>query len=70
MSRHIRTVMLAMSLSVGVAVPAAADPVSDCYNAVLDKCAAAMEDAAWYEKFALGVLCSGMLAGCTGKAVI
>ena len=69
MSRHIRTGLLAMTLSLSVAVPASADPVSDCYNAVLDRCAEALEDARWYEKVAIGILCTGLLAGCTGKAV-
>lgn len=69
MRHHIRTTLLAMSLSTAVAFPAAAGPVEDCYNAVLDRCAAAMEDANIVERFALGVICSGMLAGCAGKAV-
>lgn len=35
-----------------------------CYDKVIMDCANAMEDSRWYERFALGVICSGLLAGC------
>jgi hypothetical protein len=44
--------------------PLAAETVADCYDKVLTKCADAMDGAKWYEKVALGILCSAMLAGC------
>ena len=55
------------ALSAAVAQPAAAQ--SDCFRDVLEDCAEAMDGARWYERFALGVICSGMLALCGGAAL-
>jgi hypothetical protein len=38
--------------------------VADCYDRVLANCNAALDDASWWEKPAVGLLCTGMLAGC------
>lgn len=45
----------------------AAESVADCYERVTLLCADAMEDANWLERFAVGVICTGMLAGCAGE---
>ena len=50
--------------------PLAAETVADCYEKVLDKCAYAMDGARWYEKVAIGILCSAMLAGCNTTATL
>jgi hypothetical protein len=43
--------------------------VADCYERVLAMCNEALENAKWWEKPAIGVLCTGMLAGCTAEAL-
>ena len=50
--------------------PVAATTVAECYEKVLTKCADAMDGARWYEKVALGILCSAMLAGCNTTVTI
>ncbi len=60
--RSVLTVSL-LALSAAAARPVAAQ-VSNCYSDVLRDCAAAMDGARWYERWALGVVCSGMLVGC------
>lgn len=44
-----------------------AESVADCYERVTELCADAMDGARWYERFAVGVLCTGMLAGCAAE---
>jgi len=67
MTRNIRATLLTLALSTTMAAPASAGPLEDCYDAVLDRCAEAMKDANPLEKFALGVICTGMLVGCASK---
>jgi hypothetical protein len=66
MFNPLRSIYLVATVAVlgATAQPVAAETVADCYNKVLTRCAAAMEDARWYEKVAVGVFCSAMLAGC------
>jgi len=68
MLRRLRTVGLASALAVVLAVPASAGPVEDCYDAVINRCDAALDGAKWYEKVAVGAACTLMLAGCAGAA--
>lgn len=42
-----------------------AEKVSECYDKVTWDCHQAMKEAKWFEKIALGAVCTGMLAGCT-----
>lgn len=56
--------MLALAFTAG-AQPAAAGQ-AECWDKVINWCADAMEDAKWYERFALGVTCSAMIVGCAG----
>lgn len=50
--------------------PLAAQTVAECYEKVLTLCAEAMDGAKWYEKVAVGVVCTAMLAGCNTTVVI
>ena len=43
--------------------------VADCYERVLAMCNEALENAKWWEKPAIGLLCTGMLAGCAAEAL-
>jgi hypothetical protein len=43
--------------------------VADCYAEVMDTCNDALEDASWWEKPAVGLFCTGMLAGCGFEAI-
>jgi hypothetical protein len=66
--RHIRKwTLLALTplLIGGAATPLAADPVSACLDYVLTTCADAMENSNWLQRFALGVLCTGLLTSCS-----
>lgn len=64
--RCLRTAAIAGSLMLPTGV-SAAESVADCYERVTLLCADAMEDANWLERFAVGVICTGMLAGCAGE---
>lgn len=69
MRRFLCRMGMVSALAFSAAMPlSAAGPVEDCYDRVIDRCAAAMEEAAWYEDVAIGIMCSGMLAGCTTVA--
>jgi len=66
MLRHLRTLGLIGALSLSAASGSAAESVSDCYERVLERCDAALSNASWWEKPALGIMCTGLLGGCTG----
>lgn len=59
----LRAGFLALLLAVAP-VPAQANETSDCCRDVVSDCAGAMEGGRWYERFAVGVICTGMIAGC------
>ena len=50
-------------------MPVVGSNVSDCYDRVAGTCADAMEDSNYLERFALGLMCTGMLAGCGFEAI-
>ena len=62
--RGISTGLLAIA-SAGVLPGAVEASRESCYDKVLRDCAEAMEDSNYIQRFALGVICSGMLAGCS-----
>ncbi|MGI8400929.1 MAG: hypothetical protein ACR2NS_04905 [Gemmatimonadaceae bacterium] len=47
----------------GIATPMAVK-ASPCTDSVIADCGAAMADANWIQRIALGDLCAGLLAGC------
>lgn len=55
-------------MMLGFALATGAEPVragvEDCYSAVLDDCADAMDGAGWITRWAIGIICTGLLAGC------
>lgn len=55
----------ALALALTLAAPLAAETVSECQNRVIRECAAALEDSNWAEKIAVGVFCTGRIAGCS-----
>jgi hypothetical protein len=69
LNRAIMTAVAVTALATA-ARPLAAQTVAECYEKVLTLCAAAMEDARWYEKAALGVVCTAMLVGCNTTVVV
>lgn len=69
MLRHLRTFGLIGALSFSAALPLAAETVSECYNRVVERCDTALSNAAWWEKPAVGIMCTGLLGGCTGNVV-
>jgi hypothetical protein len=66
MFNPLRSIYLVAFVAVigATAQPVAAETVADCYNKVLDRCADALDGARWYEKPAIGILCTAMLVGC------
>jgi hypothetical protein len=64
-SNLVRTAVALTMLVVGAGSEAFASPV-DCYDRVLANCDDALEAASWWEKPAVGIFCTGMLAGCVG----
>lgn len=67
--RIVATVSLGLALA-GTASPIAAETAADCYEKVLKMCSEALDGARWYEKAAIGVMCTGMLAGCNVTVVL
>jgi hypothetical protein len=67
-----RAVMTAVAVTAlaTAARPLAAQTVAECYEKVLTLCAEAMDGANAFEKFALGVVCTAMLAGCNTTVVV
>jgi hypothetical protein len=53
----------------GFASPVFASETNDCYQEVLATCNDALEDASWWEKPAIGLFCTGMLAGCAFESL-
>ncbi len=65
-----RKAIAVFTLAMGAfATPVVGDSVSECYDKVIQKCADAMEDANYLERFSLGLVCTGMLAGCGFEAI-
>jgi hypothetical protein len=66
MLKPVRSIVLVASVAVigATAQPVAARTVAECYNSVLKSCADAMDGARFYERVAIGILCSAMLVGC------
>lgn len=59
----------ALAMATVFAAPLAAETISECQERVIAHCAQAMEDANWAERIALGVFCTGRLAGCSIRQV-
>jgi hypothetical protein len=72
MFNPLRSIYLVATVAVigATAQPVAAETVADCYNKVLTRCAAAMEDANFFERVAVGVFCAGMLLGCNTTVTV
>lgn len=68
-NRVLMSLVLMLTLA-GSGQPLAAQTVAECYEKVLAMCSDAMDGAKWYEKFAIGLMCSGMLAGCNTQVVL
>lgn len=49
--------------------PVVGQSVAECYAEVLERCDEALEESAWWEKPAVGLICTGMLAGCGFEAL-
>lgn len=65
-----RKAIAIVTLALGAfATPAVGDSVADCYETIIHQCADAMEDANYLERFSLGLMCTGMLAGCGFEAI-
>lgn len=69
MKHHLFRLFGAVGLAATVSAPLAAETVSQCQERVIANCADAMEDANVFERVALGVFCSGLLAGCSVRSV-
>jgi len=64
--KAIAVFMLALG---GFASPVFAGETNDCYDEVLSTCNDALEEASWWEKPAVGLFCTGMLAGCAFESI-
>jgi hypothetical protein len=63
------TLAIATLVAGGIATPAFASETNDCYREVLFACADALEESSWWEKPAIGLFCTGMLAGCAFESI-
>ncbi|HSL69615.1 MAG TPA: hypothetical protein VK864_05195 [Longimicrobiales bacterium] len=66
-----RSTVLAAVLAAGTAPAslAAAETISECYDRVLTDCTEALDGARWWEKPAIGAICTLMLAGCSSNGL-
>lgn len=65
-----RKAVAVFTLAVGAFTsPLVAGPVEDCFNEVLALCDDALEEASWWEKPAVGLFCTGMMAGCGFESI-
>ena len=64
-----RAVLLvsALTIATGSLSGLAAETVGECQERVIESCAEAMEDARFYERVAVGLLCTGLLVGCSAN---
>lgn len=69
-SSRTRKAVVIFTLAIGAFTsPVFAGPVEDCYDKVLRTCDQALEESAWWEKPAVGLLCTLMLGGCAFEAI-
>jgi hypothetical protein len=69
-SLKVRRTLVILTLAIGgFTYPAMAHTIEDCYDSVLSSCADALDEARWWQKPAVGVLCTGMLVGCGLEAL-
>jgi hypothetical protein len=62
--------LAALTLAAAVASPLLAEEtVEQCVNRVTRDCDAALADSNWFEKVAVGIVCTGMYAACGGIVV-
>ena len=59
----------ALTLTLSTASPAMAETVEECVNRVTRDCDAALAESNWYEKIAVGIVCSAMYLTCGGVNV-
>ena len=66
MKHSLRTIMLVAALTGGSGSlrELAAETAAECRDRTVQECAEAMEDASWARKWALGVICTGLLLAC------
>lgn len=58
-----------LTLTAAAASPLMAETVSECLKRVTIQCDEALAVSAWWEKPAVGVLCTGMYAACGGTVI-
>ena len=61
-------VLFTFALS-GFLSPVFAGETTDCFWEVQERCDDALEEAKWWEKPAVGLVCTGMLAGCAFESL-
>jgi hypothetical protein len=59
----------ALTLTFSTASPAMAETVQECTERVIRDCDRALADSNWFEKVAVGIVCSGMYLACGGVNV-
>ena len=70
MRKPTRPVLLAAFALIAAGPTASyAGTVKECYDAVLWDCYQAQKEAKWYEKYAIGLACTALAAGCMAEAL-
>lgn len=59
----------ALTLTFSTASPAMAETMEECVNRVTRDCDLALADSNWFEKVAVGIVCSAMYLTCGGVTV-
>jgi hypothetical protein len=64
-----KALAIVMLAGAGFHSPIAAEEsaVADCYERVMIMCVDALDEARWWEKPAVGLLCTAMLGGCMAE---
>jgi len=66
----VRKTIAVLTLAIGAFTsPVFAGDVFDCYTDVIESCDDALASSNWLQKIAVGVMCSGMMAGCGLEAI-
>jgi hypothetical protein len=71
MKHAFRVPLAALALTASLSAPLLAEEtVTQCQDRIISECARAMEDSNWAERVALGIVCTGRLAGCSTINVV
>jgi len=64
-----KAVAVLMLVAAGFHAPVSAESVGECLEETLELCADTLEDCNYFEKVAVGFVCTVMLAACSAESI-